>query len=462
MLDRSEGPTLADVELERALIGLVFEDAQTLDKIGDLEPDDLSDAQLGAILMAAIDLHQSGQPVSVVTMLPRLRGIVEIDGTTGLDIVRSLTMHGRRPEPEQVASRLRRLAERRRLADYLHSLGDAALDETLSPAALAQDASGQLGSFLVEKAVVEDTHSLTALADDFLRYLQSDVDAVEITTGFKDLDEATGGWHRGQFAILAGRPGMGKSTLALSSMLKTSEKHGVLFFSLEMPAYQVIARALCDLAYTDPKIMYAALRPRQVTDSQIARLTEAVGTLARLNIEIETRSGLNLEEIVARTEATSKKMRDDGKRLDLVVIDHMLKISPSGRYAGQPVKELDEISEGMCRLAKRFDVAVLGLHQLNRSNEGRENQRPMLSDLRGSGSLEQDADLVLFCYRPGYRYERLEPNTPEEREEIQLILREIANDLDLQIAKQRQGATANIDLWCDITCNAVRNKSFRR
>ena len=145
----------------------------------------------------------------------------------------------------------------------------------------------------------------------------------------------------------------------------------------------------------------------------------------------------------------------------LVVVDHLLKVRPSSRYAGQPVKELDEISEAMCVMAKSLNVAVLGLHQLNRQVESRDNQRPLLSDLRGSGSLEQDADVVLFAYRPAYHYER----QMQEGENIAVAekkLELVKHDLEIQIAKQRHGPTKTLKFWVDMAANVVRDKEFRR
>lgn len=454
-------PAISDPELERALVALIFRDTKAIERIGDLEGSDLTDPQLSAIVAAATGLSAMGVPVNTVNMLPRLRGIVTIDGGNGLDIVRSLTVGDRAPKIEDVAKRLRLLAVRRRMSEYLHSLANSASDESMAPRAIVNEVSKNFEIFVEAEPVTASAVSIHTLAGSFIEYLESDLEAVEITTGLRDLDEATGGWHKGQFAIVAGRPSMGKSCFALSSMLKTAKAgHGVLFFSLEMSAYDLAARALTDLAYTDPIIAYTDLKPKRA-DPYLSRLKNAAERLRALPLDIEATSALNAAEIFERAKSAAEAFQKTGKRLDLIVVDHLLKINPSGRYAGQPVKELDEISQAMCDMAKKLNVAVVGLHQLNRENEGRDNQRAMLSDLRGSGSLEQDADLVLFCYRPAYRAERLTPETDEEREEQKLIVEGLKYNLELQIAKQRQGPTSNIELWCDVTANAVRNKSWR-
>ena len=460
MLDLA-GTPFADAELERALIALVLKDGRAIERIGNLEPDDLTDPSLSAVLEAAQAMAKDGKPVSAVTLLPRLRGIVALDGSTGLDVVGKLTVVGNEPKVEEIARRLKEIALRRGMSDYLAAIAQQATDEKIKPRALVEEVGKHLETFVKVENDAIAPETISSVSEKFLEYLKSDVAAIEITTGLADLDASTAGWHRGQFAIVAGRPSMGKSCFALSSLLKTAQAgHGVMFFSLEMSAFQLAARALTDLAYTEPVIHYKDLRPGKA-EAHIRCLENAAATFKGLPIQIDTTPGLTAADIFDRTKRAVEAFKRAGKRLDCVFIDHLLKVSPSGRYAGQPVKELDEISSAMCDLAKKLDVAVIGLHQLNRQNEDRDNQRALLSDLRGSGSLEQDADLVLFCYRPAYRLERLNPESESEREERDLVLSALRYTLELQIAKQRQGPTDTIELWCDIGANAVRNKSWR-
>lgn len=454
---------LSDVQLERALVALLFQNQDAIGQIGKLDAEDFTQPELGAILLACADASARGQRISAVNLKPRLQGITTLDGADGLAILRSLTVGNIPPRADEIARRLRELAERRRASDYLRTVAQTAYDESIELRALAQDAAKHLETF-GEPEVVKDevTPNLQSLANSFIEYLQSDEPPVEITTGLADLDEATGGWHRGQFAILAGRPSMGKSTVALSSLLRTAAAgHGVLFFSFEMPANQIAARALTDFAYTDPPIAYADLKPRQ-SERYIPRLKAAAEKFAGLPLQIVTNVGMSADEVMERAKKAQSDFEKIGKSLDLVVIDLLTKIVPTGNYPGQPVKELDEISQAMCVMAKRLKVAVVGLHQLNRQNEDRDNQRALMSDLRGSGSLEQDADAVIFCFRPAYRLERQVTDDPSEKQANEIALRELQFDMELQIAKQRNGPTTKIDAWCDVKACAVRNKSFRR
>lgn len=451
---------LADIELERALLALVFADNDNLGRLGKLTPEDFADPILGSILAAAQDVYEEGRPVNLVTLKPRLEGMRLDETMTGLDVVRGLSLGGQLPSASDIAQRLCSLAIRRRLGDYLSELARAARDESQPMPALAADAVGQLNDYLSDANTdARTTFEFAPASEEFISWLETGSDPVEISTGLAALDEATNGWHRGEFAILAGRPSMGKSAIAVSSMLRTAQRgFGVLFFSLEMTQRQVVSRALADFASTEPAIAYSEMKPGRMMEGQIAQLREAAQQFQDLPIEVETKNGLTMADLLARARRAREDFAARGRSLALVIVDHMLKIRPSSRYAGQPVKELDEISEAMCVMAKSLNLAVLGLHQLNRGVEGRDNQRPLMSDLRGSGSLEQDADVILFPYRPAYRYERqLQEGTQEERRDARLKLELVGNDLEIQIAKQRNGPTTTLNFWVDMRANVVRD-----
>jgi replicative DNA helicase len=151
-------------------------------------------------------------------------------------------------------------------------------------------------------------------------------------------------------------------------------------------------------------------------------------------------------------------MERAGQSLDLVVVDHLGLIRPSGRYAGNKVQEVGEVSDALATLAKDQNVAVLALHQLNRGTEGRENKRPTLADLRNSGDLEQDADLVCFAYRQSYYLERMKCDPGSQAElQRQTELEACRNTLDILIAKNRNGPTDTVTLFCDMASNVIRD-----
>jgi replicative DNA helicase len=173
---------------------------------------------------------------------------------------------------------------------------------------------------------------------------------------------------------------------------------------------------------------------------------------------IEEGSGLSVSDIASGVRRTAERFDRDGKRLGMVVIDHIGFLTPTNRYKGTKVHEVSEITAGLQRIAKSEQVAVLALHQLNREVETRDNKRPTLSDLRDSGSVEQDSDIVVFPYRSTYYLERLkydEPALEQDRLEKAEALR---NELEVNIAKQRNGPALTIELFCDMAANAVRDK----
>ena len=458
-------PQCSDPDLERAIVALLIADNEAFKRVATLRRKDFSDTTLGAIYDAMQDVHGEGRPVNLVTLKSRLEGM-RIDEGTGLDVVRSLAVAGSLPPIEDIVRQLKALAEKRDIAMYLATLAIQIGEDAKNATALAADGVARLNDFIAAmnaEARKDDPHLFDA-SQAFLERLQADDDPVEIPTGIAELDAATGGWHRGQFAILGGRPSMGKSALMLSSALRTALKgYGVLIFSLEMTMDQIVARALTDFGYTTPVIAYSDLKPGKVNQAQIRRLYEAAETFKGMPIHIDTQNGLTVADIQSRAQKVAEQMRERGTPLALVVVDHLLKIRPSSRYSGNPVKELDEVSEAMCVMAKSLDVAVVGLHQLNRGVESRDNPRPVMSDLRGSGSLEQDADVVLFVYRPAYIAERqAQEGSAAEKAEARDLAEKLKHKLELQIAKQRNGPTQTLDLWVDMSANVIRSKDWRR
>lgn len=290
------------------------------------------------------------------------------------------------------------------------------------------------------------------------------VEATSPTTGLKDLDRMLGGWPKGELSVVAGRPGMGKSAFATSSLLRTAKAgHGCQFFSLEMTERQLGARMLTDIAYNSQRpIMYQDVLRRQVQDLDRPRLMQAHAILDKLPISIEEQRGLTISDIIARARKLADKYDKDGGTLDVVFVDHMLLVRPSSRYAGNRVREVAEISDGLASLAKELQCAVVALCQLNRGVEGRDSKRPTLSDLRDSGAIEEDASTVTFLYRPAYYLAQKKPETAEERAVLDELLEKDGKLLEFIVAKNRNGEVGIVDAFTEIGANAVRDKEWRR
>jgi replicative DNA helicase len=250
-----------------------------------------------------------------------------------------------------------------------------------------------------------------------------------LPTGLADLDAKTDGLHRGDLVLLAARPGMGKTSLALQLLLNMSERGlSVLCFSLEMGEQQLLQRMLA--SRTDIDLM--AIRKRALTETQLVTLTEELGRLASLPFYVDQTGGLTLEELRGKAQALQTALAVEGRRLDLVIVDYLQLMQPpdAGRRGGNRTEDVSAISRGLKALARELDVPILALAQLNRAVESRASRVPMLADLRDSGSLEQDADIVVFVYRE----EVYDPETDKQ------------GIAELHIAKHRNGPLGVVPL----------------
>jgi replicative DNA helicase len=278
-----------------------------------------------------------------------------------------------------------------------------------------------------------------------------------ITWGLVDANRLTGGIQRRDLTLVGARPSMGKTTLGLSTAIKAAGTGaGIGFISLEMDADKLAARGLSDIAYDwNVKIPYANIIRGQVDEREIEALRSANHDLDRLPLLIEEQSGLSISDIRVKAEAMMADMEKRGATLDCLIIDHLGLIRASQRYSGNRVQEISEMTAALKGLAREYGIAVVALSQLNRAVESRDNKRPQLSDLRDSGSIEQDADTIIFLYREAYYLERGngEGMDPERAGR----LADCQYKLEFSIAKQRNGPLKTIELFADMGCSAIRN-----
>lgn len=355
---------------------------------------------------------------------------------------------------------LKDLAHRRFLMRLADTVKFSAADSESDVRRIIADAIGELDTIMADGRGDTTAQEYGEALRDTLAELQSGGAAERITTGLKTLDQRLGGYHRGQFVLLAGRPSMGKSMIAMSSILRTARRgHGVAVFSLEMSKHELICRSLSDIAWTrDRPIPYAKAMAGTLSEDELTRWGSAAAGYDNIPMVIDDQRGLTVSEIASRARKIKKKMEDDGGHFDLIVVDHLGLVKPSGRYAGNKVNEVGEISDGLATLAKELDVCVLALQQLNRGVEGRENKRPGLSDLRNSGDLEQDAHVVMFAYRESYYLERQKHDAGTQAESERMSrLEACRNTAEILIAKNRNGPTDVVHVYCDPSCNAIRD-----
>ncbi len=271
-----------------------------------------------------------------------------------------------------------------------------------------------------------------------------------VSTGFKDLDDLIGGLNKSDLIIIAARPGMGKTSLALNiaynvakkSKAKTDksieDKKNVAFFSLEMSPEQLAMRILA----SEAEIEVSNLRKGRVNNTQMHQLSAAIKELENTSIAIDDTAGINISQIRNR----ARRLKRKHKSLSLIVVDYIQLISSNNNHNNR-VLEISEITRGLKNIAKELDVPVIAISQLSRAVESRDDKKPRLSDLRESGSIEQDADLVAFIYREEYYLEQSRPKETEEgfakwQEKMQAE-KGIANII---FAKNRHGPTKIVNM----------------
>jgi replicative DNA helicase len=466
MLDGTRDETPRNIDVEQALLGAILIDNATLDRItGILEPEDFSEPVHARLFEIIGTLRRDNVVASHMTLRPF---VIEWPSITpelpvwkyvGKLMVEATSIANARSYAETI----RDFSARRKLADAGKDMQAAAGNPMIpvtQTASLAVEALDHVLSVSRSKG-----RKATGLGDamrDMLDGFANDDGSNRITTGLSDLDKVTGGWRRKQVAILGGRPSMGKTSVANAAMLRTARAgHGVMCFSLEMATDALAARCLSDLSWSpDRRIPYADALAGRLPERDLHLWAQTALAWKKLPLTIDDQRGLSIAEIGARVRAEAQRMERNGIRLGLVVVDHLGLVKPSGRYAGNKVQEVGEISDGLCALAKEQDVAVLALHQLNRGTEGRENKRPTLADLRNSGDLEQDADVVCFAYRESYYLERMKYDAGSQNElQRETSLEACRNTLELLIAKNRNGPTQTVTLFCDMACNVVRDAS---
>lgn len=452
---------LVNIELEQELLGTVLDNPDCLRRIGDLDPQrDLSEPLHVRLYEAMALAAKEGRLAGPSVLKPCFSG-EEISEYVDVPMyLQRLTGVAAPWRLDETVAALRDLGLRRDVHWAAERLADASKRLGASLADVVGDTVHDLDRVLASARQSRTTQATAfSAANDLLDALdRGDLD-VGVTSGLLDVDRVTGGWRRSELTLVAARPSMGKTTFALSAAVATARKGGsVLLFSMEMSRRQLMARVLADLTYnsTTP-IDYTDILKRNIDTSAMDRLRHAQRMLESFDLRIDDARGITVSEIAARSRAYAEDLARSGKRLDLVMIDYIGLIRPSDRYAGNRVQEVGEVSKGLTALAGDLDVPVVALSQLNRGTEGRENKRPALADLRDTGELEQDADTVMFLYRPVYYIERSREDD-HEKEAMRLDLVErLKHDLEVVVAKNRNGPCCTIRLWANMGTNSVRD-----
>ncbi|MCJ2041028.1 replicative DNA helicase [Methylobacterium sp. J-059] len=450
------------LESEQGLLGAILHHNDAIDRARDfVQPDDFSDPIHRQIFVEMVARRDAGEAIDLGLMKAVL-GDADLGGVTVGQYLVNL-MHGATTISNAPSyARLVAQAARMRTVFETSQFGIAAMTgstvhdpaETAGSMIEALDAvaSASLADHARRVSLGTSTANVLARANQ----VRQGAAPNGVPYGVPRLDAATLGMRSGQLIILAGRPAMGKTTAGLHVAISAAQHAGpVGFFSLEMDADQLSERILAAVAY-DPHardaISYRAIaEAKNLSNEAMERLIEAQRTCNGIPLWMEQQSGLTLAQIAARARQMRLQAERRGQPLSAIIIDHISLIRPSKRYSGNRVQEMTEISSGLKGLAKDLGIPVVALCQLNREVEKRPDKRPMLSDLRESGSIEQDADVVLGLFRESYYLERKIDRTDEE--EVRLV--DSQNELEIEILKQRSGPTIRVTCFCDIACNVL-------
>lgn len=427
-------------EAEKAVLGAIFLSTDAIvDAMEFITADDFYRHAHQVIFQVMVDLNDADEAIDVVTVNNALTERNQIEDVGGISYIAELAASV--PTAANVAYYAKIVQEKsilRRLINTATKIVTSGYNQDGSVSELLDDAERQIMEVSENrnkagfKAISE---VLTTTMEEIDKRYQNDDDITGLPTGFRELDKITTGLHEDELIILAARPAVGKTAFALNiaQNVGTKTDKSVAIFSLEMGAEQLVNRMLCAEGSIDAN----HLRTGQLSEEEWQNLIIAMGSLAKANIFIDDTPGIKVSAIRAQCRRLAKEQGN----LGLIVIDYLQLIEGSGQENRQ--QEVSAISRQLKKLAKELGVPVIALSQLSRGVEQRQDKRPVMSDIRESGSIEQDADIVAFLYREDY-YERDnesdDQNDPRDEEDANV------GPVEVIIEKNRSGARGTVNL----------------
>lgn len=447
MIEGQKIEPVRNVDAEAALIGAMLMDNRWIDKAADrLNPDDFFEALHGRLFAALIKEAATGRVVTTVTIKPYFDddpALIELGGFSYLANLTSSS--GALLAAAAAIEQIETMAKRRRLIDGLTSAAmlaasiDASNEEVINAADAALSSISDHGDGVVQVSAAAAFGEMLAAYDE---------PSYGVTSGgqIASLDEVLGPIRPHHLDILAGRPGMGKTSAALSYALGAAAAgHGVLFVSLEMNRLELMQRATSDVIFDGATgIPYEAIRDGRFTsDNAKRRVYEAARVFRNMPLHLVDASSLTIGRLNMIVRRYKRRMEAMGQKLELVMVDYLQLLRPDFRTDNMNLA-VSEVSRGLKAIAKQYDVGVMALAQLNRSVESRPDKRPMLSDLRDSGQIEQDADAVVFLYRDEYYLRQGKPPEADPKYvDWQMALEKCAGEIDFIVAKRRNGPSGH-------------------
>ena len=422
------------IDLEKVVLGALMVDSDAFSVVSEiLKPDTFYEPRHQKIYEAIRNMNMEERPVDIMTLSNELTKMGEIDRVGGTEYLMEISSQV--ASAAHIESHARILAQKYLQRQLIHYAGDIetqAYDQSVDVDELMQRAEADLFT-LSQNNMKQDYTQVAPVVKDAVQILQRAAankgGLTGIPTGYTGMDEMTSGWQPSDLVIIAGRPAMGKTSFALSIAKNVAVDYNVPvgFFSLEMSNVQLVNRLISNVCeISGKKILNGQLEP-----SDWEKLDKRIGKLTEAPIYVDDTPGLSVFEL--RTKAR-RLVRDKGVKI--IMIDYLQLMNANGMKFGSRQEEVAKISQSLKGLAKELNVPVLALSQLSRNVEGREGlegKRPQLSDLRESGAIEQDADMVLFVHRPEYYH---------------IFQDEKGNDLhgmaQIIIAKHRKGSTGDV------------------
>ena len=441
----------SNIEAEQALLGSILVNNDIIDEISNIITyKDFYDPLHSKIYNLIENLHNKGMIANPITLKNSLQSDENLSEIGGAEYLVKLTRFSSSTKQSiDYAKIIHEKFVRRELVQISQTLSDESRDDTTDKSGeiIIQDTEKSLfdlaerGTFT--QSFMKFNEALDQTIEMATNAMKSDQGIVGVPTGLDDLDERLGGLHKSDLVIIAGRPSMGKTALATNiayhaakKILDGNKKSSIAFFSLEMSSEQLSTRILSEQS----RIKSNDIRRGKVSEEEFNRLIETSRSIHELPLYIDETPAITISTLSNRARRIKRLFG-----LDLIVVDYIqLMTTGSKRFEGR-VQEISEITQGLKALAKELNVPVLALSQLSRAVEQRDDKKPQLSDLRESGSIEQDADVVMFVFREEYYELRKEPKMGSiEHAEWQSRMNEVIGRADIIIGKQRHGPTGNI------------------
>ncbi len=417
-----------DVEAEQAVLGSMLTDKDAvISAIEVLKEEDFYRTDNRAIYEAILNLYNRAEPVDIITVKAELESLGKFEQVGGLEYLASLP--DKVPTTANATKYIKIVEEKsilRNLIKTANEIIELGYDPTEDVSDIMEGAEKKIFNIMQNKdkksyAVIKDVlvDSFTQLEELYNRKQH----ITGVPSGFTELDYKTAGFHSSDLVLIAARPAMGKTAFALNIATNVAVRANVpvAIFSLEMSKEQLVNRILCSEAMVDSN----KVRTGKLEEDDWTKLAGSIGPLSEAEIYIDDTPGISITEIRAKC----RKLKLE-KNIGMVVIDYLQLVQGSNKRNGSREQEISEISRSLKILAKEIGVPVIALSQLSRAAEQRPDHRPMLSDLRESGAIEQDADIVMFLYRDDYY------NKDSEKKDIAEVI----------IAKHRGGSTGTVEL----------------